>query len=122
MNMISIMTESTRNLGEGIKKSAESVFGGAGMEDSVGMMFKCAVTVAAGYTLWKFLTPDLFKWETKITVKRGSATKTYTAQAGVDTDSETHSENEDFLRLDKDKPKKVQNQEDSIENVGKAEE
>ena len=110
------------SIGEGIKKSAASVFGEAGAEDSVGMILKCAVTVAAGYALWKFLTPDLFKWETKITVKRGSATKTYTAQAGVDTDSETHSEIEDFLRLDKNKTKKVQNEEDSIKNACKTEE
>ena len=41
-----------------------------------------------------------FKWESKITLKRGNATKTYSVHAGVDTESENYS--------DKNKTKEVQ--------------
>ena len=82
------------------------------MEDNVEIILKCAVTKAAGYVLWKLLTPDVFKWESKITHRRGNATKTYSVHAGVGTESENDS--------DKNKTKKVQNREDRIDYRSKA--
>ena len=70
------------------------------MEDNVEMILKCVATVAAGLVQWKLLTPDVFKWESKITLKRGNATKTYSVHAGVDTESENDP--------DKNKTKEVQ--------------